>query len=217
MKDKIALVAGIVLLASAWTGPLAQIARTSFSAQMLTHMLAVAVVSPLFAIFLQPFLQARAVPSRIAMLAFGSSLLDFIVIWTWHLPALHDYARYEGFVLFAEQASFLVVGVVVWTSALATYRTAERSAGLVGAGALFFTSMHMTLLGALLALASRPLYMSCLEGAKPFNLGVQEDQQLGGVIMLVMGGLIYLGGGLVLAGAATSADKDLYLQEEERK
>lgn len=217
MREKLALAAGFVLLGSAWSGPLQEIARTSFSAQMLTHMLVVAVVSPLFAFFLRPFLQALAAPSLIAMIAFGSSLLDFVIIWVWHLPALHDYARYEGFMLFAEQASFLIIGVVVWTSALATYRTAERSAGLVGAGALFFTSMHMTLLGALLALASRPLYSSCLEGAKPFHLSVQEDQQLGGVIMLVMGGLIYLGGGLVLASAAIGADKDVYLREEEPK
>jgi putative membrane protein len=215
MKETASLTAGLIVLAMAWSGPLAIVGQPGFSFQMLTHMLVVAVASPLLAVFLRPVLQARASPIVIATIAFVSSLADFILIWAWHVPVLHDYARYNSVVLLAEQASFLFIGVVVWTFALATYQTARRTAGLVGAGVLFFTSMHMTLLGALLALASRPLYGSCLDGAKALNLSVQEDQQLGGVIMLVMGGLIYLGVGLALAGASIGAHDDLSLRKKE--
>ena len=56
----------------------------------------------------------------------------------------------------------------------------------------------MTLLGVLLALASRPLYgghgdVPTLSGLSPL-----QDQHLGGVLMLVFGGVSYLAGALVL-------------------
>ena len=51
--------------------------------------------------------------------------------------------------------------------------------------------MHMTLLGALLALTPRPLYAHSTEAAL-------EHQHLGGVIMLLVGGIVYLAGGLWL-------------------
>jgi putative membrane protein len=61
--------------------------------------------------------------------------------------------------------------------------------------ALLLTSMHMTLLGALLALPPRALYSHHAEGGALTPL---EDQHLGGAIMLVAGGIAYLAGGLAL-------------------
>jgi putative membrane protein len=51
--------------------------------------------------------------------------------------------------------------------------------------------MHMTLLGALFALANRPLF----QHATPASMA---DQHLGGAIMLLAGGVSYLAGGLGL-------------------
>lgn len=70
--------------------------------------------------------------------------------------------------------------------------------GRQGAGvvALLLTSMHMTLLGALLALSPRPLYghaHGSFAGLAPL-----DDQHLGGAVMLLVGGASYLLGGLVL-------------------
>jgi putative membrane protein len=61
--------------------------------------------------------------------------------------------------------------------------------------ALLLTSMHMTLLGALLALTPRPLYV---HAAGLSSLTAIQDQHLGGAIMLLIGGLSYLAGGLWL-------------------
>ena len=95
----------------------------------------------------------------------------------------------------AEQGTFLLAGLLVWLSAFGgeVYCRGNRTAaGVVG---LLLTSMHMTLLGALLALTPRPLYQhaSGLSGLTPL-----EDQHLGGAIMLLVGGLAYLLGGLGL-------------------
>jgi putative membrane protein len=68
----------------------------------------------------------------------------------------------------------------------------RSAAGVVG---LLLTAMHMTLLGALLALSSRPLY-SHAQGLTA--LRALDDQHLGGAIMLLIGGVSYLVGGLWL-------------------
>jgi putative membrane protein len=60
---------------------------------------------------------------------------------------------------------------------------------------MLLTSMHMTLLGALLILAQRPLYPSAVCGGP-------ADQQLGGMIMLGIGTPIYLVAGVVLTARA---------------
>jgi putative membrane protein len=181
--------AGLVLLGFLWFGPLPQMARGSFSAHMVMHMGVVAVVAPLMA-----FGIARAFPARVAALppalAIAASLFELAAVWTWHAPALHDAARMRTGFFVMEQASFLVAGVLVWTTAV--------GAKAAGVCALLITSMHMVLLGALLLLSPRPLYACaevCSSAAALTPLG---DQQLGGALMLVIGGSAYLAGGLAL-------------------
>ena len=62
----------------------------------------------------------------------------------------------------------------------------------------------MTLLGALLALASRPLYGTGDVTCFGLVLGATEDQALGGVIMLMIGAAAYLVGGVLLLGRLLS-------------
>ncbi len=67
--------------------------------------------------------------------------------------------------------------------------------GLAGAGSLLLTSMHMTLLGALLILAPRDVFAEICGRAA--DLG---GQQLGGLLMLGIGTPVYLIAGLWLVG-----------------
>lgn len=183
------LAAGLAVLAAAWIGPLPALAMTRFWAHMTMHLLVVALAAPLIALalagsFLDP---ARRVPLLFSPLP--AALAELVVIWGWHAPAAHDAARLAPEIFVAEQGSFLLVGLFVWLSAFggARERRRERAAG--GIAALLVTSMHMGLLGVLLALAPRPLYEACL--------GL-FDQQVGGVMMLAAGATVYLAGGLYL-------------------
>jgi putative membrane protein len=60
----------------------------------------------------------------------------------------------------------------------------------------------MTLLGALIGLATRPIYPGHHHGHGWLGLGAIDDQHVGGVVMLAIGGVVYLGGGLFLASRA---------------
>ncbi|RIX97937.1 hypothetical protein D3218_17795 [Aureimonas flava] len=190
------LAAGLALLVGLWAGPLVGRAETSFAAHMVLHMGLVAVAAPALAFGLARSVPAvgRRVSARFAILA---ALTEFALVWSWHAPALHDAARRETAVLILEQGSFLLAGLLVWTAAFGTAEGA-RGARAAGVGALLMTSMHMTLLGALLLFAPRPLYR-CGDLCSPLaTLTPLEDQQLGGVLMLLVGGAAYLTGGLAL-------------------
>jgi putative membrane protein len=198
------LLCGVLTLAAVWLGPLPQLARHAFFAHMVMHMGVVAAAAPLLALGvaggqLDP---VRKAPGLFAPIP--ASVVELVVVWAWHTPALHHAARHGTAGLMIEQAMFLLAGLFMWLSAFGgeARRGGNRSAaGVVG---LLLTSMHMTLLGALLALTPRPLYAHAegLAGLTPL-----QDQHLGGVIMLLVGGLSYLLGGLwltarLLRGAA---------------
>ncbi len=234
---------GFLLLGAIWMGPLPELARSSFSAHMAMHMGVVAVASAFIALGIAGGRYDPVDRLPISFSPIAASVVELVVVWTWHAPALHHFARSSTFGLVLEQGMFLLAGLWLWIAAFGGGRAspaalvgspirhpqaasvgvprqdaADRTEGIIGtrgrraAGivGLLLTSMHMTLLGALLALTPRPLYqhlggMGDIGGIGGIvgiaGIGVLsplEDQHLGGAIMLLVGGIAYLAGGLWL-------------------
>lgn len=188
---RLALCGGLAVLAAIWLGPLLGEWRESFAAHMLAHMGVIAIAAPLIAIGLPDRWQpAATMPAAVPVLA---SLFELIAVWGWHAPSMRAAAEASLPVTIIEQATFLVAGLLLWSTSSARGNNAQAATGAL---ALLFTSMHMTLLGALLALSPRPLYglgeVTCLGVA----LSAGQDQQIGGVIMLMVGAVVYLAGGI---------------------
>lgn len=193
--NPIAILGCLVLIVS-WLGPLPHAAGHSFTAHMTLHMLVVAVGTPFIAIGLAG---TSCDPVRYCPRWFPpvlASLAEMILVWLWHAPAFHHVARHTPWGFFVEQASFGLVGWWLWQAAFGAPASPlgveRRSAGVL---ALLLTSMHMTLLGALIALSPRVLFRHAHEADLAHQLA---DQHLGGAVMLVVGGLAYLCGGLCL-------------------
>ena len=182
----------VLLLAAIWLGPLPRLAQHSFAAHMTMHMGVVAVAAPLLALALTALLRPR---SRMTWFTapIAASMIELIVVWGWHAPVLHEAARHHTWVLAVEQGSFLLAGLLLWVTSLGGDRQRARGHAAAGVVALLFTSMHMTLLGALFALSNRPLFQHPME-----HTNVLSDQHLGGAVMLIVGGASYLIGGLWL-------------------
>ena len=203
LRSHALLAAGLLVLGAAWLGPLPGWSRHAFSAHMLMHMAVVAIAAPLIALGIAG---SRADPARRWPAWFApvvASIVEFVVVWAWHAPALHHAARASAALLALEQASFLAVGLLLWCAAFGGDAGRRRERAAAGIGGLLLTSMHMTLLGVLLAVAGRPLYVHAHAAAAtlPFGLAPLQDQHLGGVIMLAIGGSAYLAGALwLLAG-----------------
>lgn len=186
------LLTGLCILAFAWAGPLPALAVHSFAAHMCMHVAVIALAAPLIAIAIAG---GRFDPVRRAPLAFApvpASIVELLVVWTWHAPLLHHLARAMPAMRVLEQASFLTAGLLVWLAAFGGSQHQQRERAVAGVSGLLLTSMHMTLLGVLLALAERALYVHAAEQ----GMDALEDQQLGGVIMLAVGGATYLAGAL---------------------
>lgn len=176
------------VLAIVWL-PLRQLAVGPFARHMVMHMAVVAVAAPLLALALaggrfDPVARAPRLFSAIV-----ASVIEMVAVWGWHAPALHHAARHGGFAFVLEQGTFLVSGAFLWIAALGGSTSQRRRRAPAGVVALLLTSMHMTLLGALIALSPRLLYGAHAPIA---------DQHLGGVVMIFAGGVIYLVAGLGL-------------------
>ena len=182
-----ALATGLALVPTGW---ILAVLPLGMVGHMAGHMIAVAIAAPFLALGLS---QGRLDPARLwpgLITPMAMMLVELVTVWLWHLPALRAATMTSLPMLGLEQVSFLGAGLLLWSSVL---RADHRAAGI---GALLLTSMHMTLLGVLIGLAPRPLYAAAdhhLAGMDPLI-----DQQLGGVLMLLVGGASYFIGGLVL-------------------
>lgn len=193
---RISLMVGLLTLGGVWLGPLPRMAGHSFAAHMGMHMGVVAVAAGFLAIGAagSAWDPARFAPRLVSPIP--ASVFELIVVWTWHAPALHHFARHSWIGLTLEQGLFLISGFLVWISAFGGAQPRSSSRAAAGVVGLLLTSMHMTLLGALLALTPRALYSH--HEFDDAALSVLDDQHLGGAIMLLVGGVSYLWGGLWL-------------------
>ena len=189
------LVAGLLACLGAWTLPWCDWGLPHFAIHMIRHMTLVAIAAPCLVLGLPTL--SRQLPAAPLI----ASFVEFIVVWSWHIPAAHELAASSIFWLALEQASFLVVGFLLWSSVL------DPRLALAGAGALLLTSMHMTLLGALFVLSQQPLFSVTTSGTTAL-----EAQQMGGMIMLLIGTPVYLVAGLrrtVVALHAVAANQNI--------
>lgn len=197
---RLCLALGLLVLTAIWLGPLLTIWRESVAAHMLAHMGVVAIAAPLIALGLSGRvapMKAMDGPALIAMPVIAS-LVELVVVWGWHAPAARLWAETSVWGTVLEQASFLAAGLFLWLSCLAAgtgHALSHRAAGAFG---LLLTTVHMTLLGALLALSPRPLYGIGEVTCFGTTLTAVQDQQFGAVIMLFVGAAVYLAGGVAL-------------------
>ncbi len=119
-------------------------------------------------------------------------MLHALALWLWHLPVLFQAALLSPWVHILQHSAFFGSALAYWWSVFGRARIPNSSA----IGSLFTTMLHTSALGALLTFAPTPWY--AVDGALAFGLSALEDQQLGGLIMWVPGGLAYLMAGLVL-------------------
>jgi putative membrane protein len=155
----------------------------TFTLHMAWHMVLVVGIAPLVAWNVRntPLDPVRTAPALFPPLI--ACLVEFLVVWGWHTPALHTAARHNVAMFVAEQASFAVTAVWLWLSILGGGDLERRARAATGVIALVLTFAHMTMLGALIALAPRVLYAH--------HAITLADQQLGGSVMLAAGAVAY--------------------------
>jgi cytochrome c oxidase assembly factor CtaG/cytochrome c2 len=218
--------AGIVALVLALLSPLDRLSHDLFSAHMTQHLLLLLVAAPLLVagrpaiVFLWAF--PRRARRRIgaiwiaAQLGRGiAALMHPVAVWLlfiagfvfWHMPGPYEWAIASEPVHALEHVSFLLTALMFWTIVIEP--SGRRRIGF-GATLIFVatTAVVSSLPGALIFLATRPLYAVHASSATAFGLSPLEDQQIAGVIMWIPGGLMYLAAALwVFARWLAEAEK----------
>jgi putative membrane protein len=207
--------AGWSALAVALISPVHPLGRALFSVHMVQHELLMVVAAPLLVLG-RPLLvtgwalgpqRARrgVVLLRDTGLARGwavvenpfvASLLHALALWLWHVPAWFEATRDHALVHALQHASFFGTAVLFWQAVF--YGPRRRAGHGLAVLYLFVTAVHSGALGALITFASRMWYPAYAESAPAWGLSGLEDQQLGGIIMWVPAGLIYVAAALVL-------------------
>jgi putative membrane protein len=129
-------------------------------------------------------------------LPFVAWLIHAIALWMWHVPRLFDAVlKYES-VHTLQHLSFFLSALVFWWALI------HGRQGLMGYGAavlyVFTTSLHSGLLGAFITFSHTLWYAGYSGLTQSWGLTPIEDQQLGGLIMWIPAGLVYIVSGLAL-------------------
>ena len=200
---------GLIVLLVALLSPLHELGdRYLFSAHMLQHLLLLLIVPPLLLLGLP----SAAIETLLSIpglarieRVLGTPLLAWSIglgaMWLWHLPALYNLALRNEWVHILEHLFFLASAVIFWWPIFTS--PARSRLHPLGAMAYLFAGMIVSsLLGMILTFAEPGLYPAYLNPRDPFGLlpllwgewGLTPavDQQVGGLLMWVPGGMVYL-------------------------
>lgn len=204
-REQVCFWSGWLLTALALVSPLCNLSVALFSARIGQHVILTTLAAPLLVLgrverilFMLPGFASRRGRDDFAFGARGQALavtLFAVVMWAWHVPALYDATFSSTLVYWAMHASFIGAALLLWFAAL---RSTDSIAGIFAA--LIATMLQMSLLGALITFAGRPLFAAHAATTWPWGLSQLQDQQLGGLIMWVVGGFFLTAGALVVLG-----------------
>jgi putative membrane protein len=177
------------------------------SAHMIQHVLLLMVAPPLWLVgmpqgWFDDYISARfrKIFSLVTNPVVAFLIYNF-VFWAWHVPTLYDAALYNETTHIFEHLMFLGVAFIGWWPVLGFLpKAAPRASYPVQMLYLFATMVSSTLLGAIISLATTPIYPFYLNappvngiiplppfvnGARLWGLSIMDDQQIAGLIMWV--------------------------------
>lgn len=139
-----------------------------------------------------------------------------IALWIWHIPYLFQATLESDLVHTLQHASFFGSALLFWWAII----YGKRGLSSYGAGVLylFATSIHSGLLGAFLTFTHRVLYPIYSDSTYAWGLSPLEDQQLGGLIMWVPAGIVYIVAALIMfAGWLRESERRVVMREQQAR
>jgi len=184
---------GWAIAAIALVSPLCALSVALFSARVSQHMILLLVAAPLI---------ATALPDRPALRGAASlwaaTCVFSLALWFWHMPAPYAATFASPLIYWLMHLSLFGSGMWLWAVLLRLHGPQVLAAGVIA-------SMQMGLLGAVIALASWPMYRPHYLTTEAWGLTPLADQAFGGVVMWVPGCLLFLW--VALRSLATALDE----------
>ena len=182
-------------------GPLHHLADDLlFSAHMLQHLILQLVWAPLLVLSLPEWLWRTLLrPAPIGSLARWATrpkvafLLFNGVVFSWHLPAAYNLALSTHGFHILQHLMFMSTAVLSWWVVLGPLP--ELRASFAHRAVYILLSMvTMKVLGILISLSDHVLYTYYLAQPRAWGIDAMSDQELGGLLMWLPGGIVLWGG-----------------------
>jgi len=191
--------ASLLVLFLALNGPLHNLSDTYlFSAHMAQHLLLTLVFPPLLlygtpSAVMRQLLRPRWVMTvaRVVTRPLVAAAVFTAPIVLWHVPAFYEAALRDHNLHIVQHLVFLTTAVIMWWPVLSPVPELPRLPHLLQMLYLFLLGIPMSITGALIALSDRVLYPFYAAAApRVGGLSPLDDQQIGGLLMWVLGGLM---------------------------
>jgi putative membrane protein len=207
-----AFFAGIIAVALALLSPIAVYSERLFFMHMIQHLLLLLVAPPLLLLGrpLVPSLWGLPAPWRVRVgqelvpgrpLARLGHLLTtplvavaafVITLAVWHIPDFYDAAQGRSVTHDLEHLMFFGTALLYWWPVIHPAGGRRRLSYGRALPYLLPPFLESIVIGVLLTFAERPLYRTYADVAMPWGFTVVNDQQLGGLIMWIPGGMFFL-------------------------
>ncbi|HEU0113151.1 MAG TPA: cytochrome c oxidase assembly protein [Thermomicrobiales bacterium] len=207
-----AFAGGLFALALALLSPIAAYDEALFFVHMIQHLLLLLVAPPLLLLsaplvpwlWALPFAARRRVGRWLApgrpLARIGSILTTPAVaaaayvatVAVWHVPACFDLAQGRTLTHDLEHAMFFGTALLYWWPVIHPVGGRRTLSYAAAIPYLLPPMLEGILIGALITFAGRPLYQTYVGLPPTWGFSTLADQQLGGLIMWVPGGLLFL-------------------------
>lgn len=206
---------GWLILVLALLSPLDSLGNKLFSAHMIQHELLMIAAAPLLVlgrplaiwVWALPYSWRRAaggffhssgwrIPWLVVTGPAAAWAVHALALWLWHIPVLFEAALKNEAIHTLQHVSFLGTALIFWWSVLGT--TSRRSSG-PALLSIFTTMVHTGALGAILTLSRAAWYTGYENTTFLFGVTPLQDQQIGGLVMWVPAGFVYIACGLMVA------------------
>ncbi|MBI1725991.1 MAG: cytochrome c oxidase assembly protein [Candidatus Rokubacteria bacterium] len=193
--------AGLAVLLGSLTGPLHDLADYYlFSAHMVQHLLLIFAMPPLLLYgtpgwMLSPLLRPPLVLrlGRRLTRPSGAFASFNLVLVAWHLPPLYNLAMDHHGVHIVQHLMIMVVSVILWWPVMSPSHELPRAAYPVQMLYLFVVGLPMVVVSIFITMAGSVLYPKYAAAPRVWEaLTPHTDQHLGGLIMWIPGGLVFL-------------------------
>jgi len=197
----ISFAGALFVLFVALTGPIHDLSDYYlFSAHMVQHMLLIFAMPPLLlygtpGFMVRPLIRDRHIQKLGRRLTRPTSAFAIfnITLVAWHVPPLYNLAMDRHPVHIVEHLMIMVAAVILWWPVLSPLPELPRAPYPVQLLYLFVVGLPMVMIAIIIAMADSLLYPFYATAPRVWaSLSPHADQNLGGLIMWIPGGLVFL-------------------------
>ena len=197
---KAAFCSALFVIFASLNGPIHDLSDNYlFSGHMVQHLLLTMLMPPLLIAgvpgwMIRPLLRNRA----IATIARGITrpiacfIIFNVVIAAWHVPALYNAAMENHDIHIAEHLMFMAAAVLMWWPLASQLPELPRLSYPGQMLYCFLMTLPMSVVAIYITMADTVLYPFYASAPRIMKLSPLEDQLLGGLIMWVPGGFIFI-------------------------